>query len=63
MDPLAAFNHLAELIEDEDWDEAKATAEDLLGWLGVDGFPPKITGKETFDRLLAESVCQRILEV
>jgi hypothetical protein len=62
MDPLACFNHLAELIEEEQWQEARDVAEDLLGWLSAEGFAPHLTGHKNFDRLVAESVCQRILE-
>jgi hypothetical protein len=62
MDPTACFEHLAELIQDSEWEEAKEAADDLLTWLGKEGFAPTITGKPLFDKLVAESVCQRIQE-
>lgn len=62
MDPTATFERLAELIQESEWDEAKKAAEDLLTLLGKEGRPPTITSKPLFDKLLAESVCQRIQE-
>lgn len=61
MDPNATWQRLAEAVSAESWEEAVEAAGDLSEWLARGGFPPRITGKETFDRLAARSACDAIL--
>ncbi len=37
-------------------------AGELLEWLNKGGFPPKLTGREEYDRVAATAVCEHILE-
>lgn len=60
MDPTAAFVLLQDQIENAEWHEAAETAENLLEWLQRKGFPPRITGRTTVDRIIAESTCRAV---
>lgn len=62
MDPDAAFYEMAEAFQHKELDEAKKTARNLRNWLETQGFPPKITGHESFDRLCARAACNAVLE-
>jgi hypothetical protein len=60
MDPDKAFVLLTDQIEKDEWQEAAETAENLLVWLQKEGFPPRITGRTTVDRIIAESTCRAV---
>ena len=58
MDPNAAWNAIRSAIEDARWTEANELADGLLDWLVKGGFPPKITGVQPFDRIVAKVTCE-----
>lgn len=60
MDPNQAWRELASAVHEEQWEEASQIAEDLLSWLDRGGFPPRISGKNGFDRVVAKSTCNAI---
>lgn len=62
MDPDACWNELQEAVNTAMWGQAILIAEDLLTWLKKDGFPPSITGKPVFDRLVARATCEAITQ-
>ena len=52
MDPTACLNHILTALQDHDHTEAYSAAEDLLGWMNRQGFPPDFstfTREETED--------------
>jgi hypothetical protein len=60
LDPQAAWLLLKDQIDNADWHEAAETAENLLEWLSKKGFPPRVTGSRTVDRIIAESTCRAV---
>lgn len=60
MDPQKTWRELSKAVEQEDWHQAGIHADDLIGWLAKGGFPPKITGIEAFDRVVAKATCKAI---
>lgn len=60
MDPNRAWQDMASAVADGDWQAAEEAALALAEWLGRGGFPPRITGREAFDRLVASSTCDAI---
>lgn len=62
MDPQACWEALASHWENKEIAEMRARAMDLLQWINRGGFPPKITGQESFDRQVAVVVCKMIYD-
>lgn len=60
-DPNAAWRDLSEAVERENWDLAAEVAGELCVWLERGAFPPSITGKMRFDRLIAKKVSEAIV--
>jgi hypothetical protein len=60
MDRNTAWADLQEAVNTAMWGEAILKAEDLLTWLERNGFPPSITGKPVFDRIVARATCEAI---
>jgi len=49
MDPNATVNEIEIAMEDQDWEQARYLAEDLLTWLDNGGFPPStMSGTEAY---------------
>lgn len=60
MDPNVAWADLQEAVNTAMRGEVIQKAEDLLTWLEKNGFPPAITGKPVFDRIVARATCEAI---
>ena len=60
MDPTAAWNQMVDAVVTADWEAATRLAENLLDWLGKEGFPPAISGQPVFDRIAARETCEAI---
>lgn len=68
MDPDANWKEMSECTNgpnssDDQMDQRCELAQALQQWLRSGGFPPNITGHTEFDRLVAESTCDRILNL
>lgn len=61
MDPNQTWKELAQAWDDEDDDMMEELAQNLFDWLIGGGFPPTVTGVESFDRAVARMVCDSIL--
>jgi hypothetical protein len=61
MDPNAAWRDLSQAIADNEWQRAADIAAELMEWLDRDGFPPSITGRASFDRIVVRSTCTAIV--
>jgi len=59
MDPNTCWLELSEAFG-EDCDRAMELADSLLHWMERGGFPPQITGRTEFDRLISTRTCQAI---
>lgn len=62
MDPQQTWIELSQLFTDGKLDEAKEKARDLRRWLDQQGFAPTVTGLPAFDRLVARSACNAVLQ-
>jgi hypothetical protein len=67
MDPNANWKEMSECNDgpfptDEQVDRRKELAQSLQQWLRKGGFPPKITGHQEFDLLVAEATCKEIMQ-
>lgn len=60
MDPNATWEQMAAAVSAGRWEEATATAEDLSVWLSKGGFPPRVTGRQNFDRIVATAACRAV---
>lgn len=61
MDPNAAWSNLKAAVQDAQWGLAAEIAEDLFDWLSVGGFPPRITGDNIFDAIVARATTEAII--
>ena len=60
MDPTASWEELSRAIAGDNWPVASILADEILAWLRKGGFPPRISGVEQFDRIVARSMCESI---
>ncbi len=60
MDPEATFAEMGNAIENEEWGLAGELADALTEWFARGGFCPRITGKPTFDKVIAKATAEAI---
>ena len=60
MDPQQAWSDLSKAVDHGNWLKATEIAEELVEWMGKGGFPPTLTGKTNFDRIVVNAACQAI---
>lgn len=57
MDPNATWEMILLAHRSEEWEACQDACSDLYAWMQNGGFPPRITGIELFDKLMAQTVC------
>lgn len=62
MDPNATWRVLLQSHQNEEWESCQEACSDLYAWLQNGGFPPRITGIDLFDKVMAQAVCTSYVE-
>ena len=60
MDCQKAWSDLSAAVADARWEDAAEIAENLIEWISKDGFVPRITGNQMFDKIVVNATCQAI---
>ncbi len=75
MDPNETWKLMVKAFSIGNWQDAQVHAEDLLGWLSKNGFPPRLCvtdpdglfkidlEEDSLNRIVAESVANKIIRV